>query len=144
MTVQRYTRETTLRKLSTLSSVQLRDPNQFKSSPLGPGFLTRRERYQEVRWALEDRLEAIHRRDATISEARALVKRWIIGYPGLDGLPESEVVYASSQDAALARAENITRARGWDVQESRVMGDTWAKAYTPQLAWDLCLEDDVS
>lgn len=35
------------RKLHILQ-IELRDANRFKPNPLGPGFLTRRERYTEL------------------------------------------------------------------------------------------------
>jgi hypothetical protein len=73
-----------------------------------------------------------------------LVKRWIIGYPGRHGDAQNDVLYASSQDAALAQAENLTRAGGWDVEEARAMGDTWAEPYGQDLAYDLGLADQPS
>lgn len=35
--------------------IELRDTNRFEPSPLGPGFLTRRQRYAELYWEIDRR-----------------------------------------------------------------------------------------
>jgi hypothetical protein len=44
----RYTKTNVSRRIQRLREIEARDKDRFKASPLGSGFLTRRERYQEA------------------------------------------------------------------------------------------------
>jgi len=43
-------------RLERINAMEARDPNRFVQNPRGPEFLTRRERYNELRWELQRRL----------------------------------------------------------------------------------------
>jgi hypothetical protein len=49
----------TLKRLQWVAVAQMADKNRFKRSPLGEGYLTRQERWNEVRWELHRRLRNI-------------------------------------------------------------------------------------
>lgn len=49
--------QTLTRRLDRVLWIQRRDVNRFKPSPLGPGFLTRQERYLELIWEIERQLD---------------------------------------------------------------------------------------
>ena len=51
-----FTIENTERRLDRVRAIEARDNNRFAPNPLGPGCLTRRERYNEVLWELKRRL----------------------------------------------------------------------------------------
>jgi hypothetical protein len=51
-----FTIDTIEKRLDRIRQIEARDPNRFAPNPLGPGFLTRRERYNEVIWELKRRL----------------------------------------------------------------------------------------
>lgn len=44
------------KRLVRLSEIAARDVNRFKPNPLGAGYLTRSERYNELRWEIERRI----------------------------------------------------------------------------------------
>ena len=45
-------------RLDRVRAIEARDPQRFTPNPRGPGFLTRRERYNEIYWELKRRLRA--------------------------------------------------------------------------------------
>lgn len=45
------------RRKMRILQIELRDEDRFKPNPLGPGFLTRRERYTEVYREIDRRAE---------------------------------------------------------------------------------------
>lgn len=49
------THDAAKRRKMRILKIELRDTNRFKPNPLGPGFLTRRERYTEVYRELDRR-----------------------------------------------------------------------------------------
>lgn len=49
-------RQRLLARIARVNEIEMRDPNRFAPNPLGPGYLTRRERYNEVRWELRRRI----------------------------------------------------------------------------------------
>jgi hypothetical protein len=51
-----FTTDNTHKRLDRLRAIEARDQNRLKPNPLGPGFLTRSARYNEVRWELQRRL----------------------------------------------------------------------------------------
>ena len=51
-----FTTDNTHKRLDRLRAIEARDANRFAPNPLGPGFLTRAARYNEVRWELQRRL----------------------------------------------------------------------------------------
>lgn len=51
-----FTIDTIEKRLDRIRQIEARDTKRFAPNPLGPGFLTRRERYNEVIWELKRRL----------------------------------------------------------------------------------------
>ena len=51
-----YTTDNLNARLDRVRAIEARDTNRFAPNPLGPGFLTRRDRYNEVIWELKRRL----------------------------------------------------------------------------------------
>jgi hypothetical protein len=51
-----YTTDNLQKRLDRVRAIEARDPKRFSPNPLGPGFLTRRERYNEILWELKRRL----------------------------------------------------------------------------------------
>ena len=51
-----FTTDNTEKRLERVRAIEARDTNRFAPNPLGPGFLTRRERYNEVLHELKRRL----------------------------------------------------------------------------------------
>ena len=51
-----FTADNTQKRLDRVRAIEARDTNRFAPNPLGPGFLTRRDRYNEVIWELKRRL----------------------------------------------------------------------------------------
>lgn len=51
-----YTLDNLQRRLDRVNAIEARDANRFAPNPLGPGYLTRRERYSELRWELQRRM----------------------------------------------------------------------------------------
>jgi len=51
-----FTIDNTHRRIDRLRAIEARDRKRFRPNPLGPGFLTRRERYNELFWELKRRL----------------------------------------------------------------------------------------
>jgi hypothetical protein len=51
-----FTTDNLYARLERINAMEARDPNRFAANPRGPEFLTRRERYNELRWELRRRL----------------------------------------------------------------------------------------
>lgn len=51
-----FTTDNTQARLDRVRAIEARDTKRFAPNPRGPGFLTRRERYNEVLWELKRRL----------------------------------------------------------------------------------------
>lgn len=51
-----FTTDAIYTRIERVRAMQKNDPNQFAQNPLGPQYLTRRERYLEILWELERRL----------------------------------------------------------------------------------------
>lgn len=51
-----FTTDNTHARLDRVRAIEARDAQRFAPNPRGPGFLTRRERYNEVIWELKRRL----------------------------------------------------------------------------------------
>ena len=51
-----YTTDNLNARLDRVRAIEVRDTNRFAPNPLGPGFLTRRERYNELLSELKRRL----------------------------------------------------------------------------------------
>lgn len=51
-----FTTDNIQARLDRVRAIEARDPQRFAPNPHGPGFLTRRERYNEVLWELKRRL----------------------------------------------------------------------------------------
>ena len=51
-----FTADNTQKRLDRVRAIEARDTNRFAPNPNGAGFLTRRERYNELFWELKRRL----------------------------------------------------------------------------------------
>ncbi len=76
----RYTR--LCQRLARVEKMQVADRTRFQPNPLGPGYLTRNERYQEVIWELRRQIEAQADRETD-------VKIWV---DELQGLIEAGII----------------------------------------------------
>ena len=57
-----------LKRLARVREMEANDPKRFAPNPLGPGFLTRRDRYRELIWEIERRIGAEHLRAAAAAQ----------------------------------------------------------------------------
>ncbi len=51
-----FTTDNIQARIERIRQIEARDPNRFAPNPRGPEFITRRERYNELRWELQRRL----------------------------------------------------------------------------------------
>ena len=51
-----FTLDNLHKRLDRVRAMEARDPSRFAPNPLGPGYLTRRERYNELVWELKRRM----------------------------------------------------------------------------------------